>query len=75
MTIQELKATVDKATEEERDALIFVVGKRKNPGAKVRLLPAGEGPLGELMNVNAEGDCVVRFTTKGLRKWLRKLES
>lgn len=73
MTIQELNDTITKASTEGREAVIFVVGKRKNPGAKVRLLPKGEGPLGELMNVNAEGDCVVRFTTKSLRKWLRKI--
>lgn len=67
MTIHDLVAIA----KSPRQCVSIIVGKRHNPGHRVRLF-RNSGPLGELMCVNSKSECVAMFQTADIRKWLEK---
>lgn len=72
MKLDELRIEVDKRKEAGRDYIILVVGKRNNPGHRIRLLQYG-GPVGDFCCVNSNGDCVGSFKIVAIERFLKRL--
>ena len=67
-TDEELRAAVDRSTTRYIE---LVIGPRQGPSHRVRLLPRA-GPIGDLITVNCDGDCVASFDRRALRRWLAR---
>ena len=68
MTIDELRKQCEKSIRDGWDGVVLVL-PWVSKGEKIRLCKSS-GPLGEILNVNSNGETVARFSAKKLLEYI-----